>query len=343
MTMNSPLRAGLVGYGLAGRIFHAPFLDAHPGIELGQVVTGSLDRAREVAAAYPHARVVDAVSSLDAAQLDVLVLGGPPHTHHAHARWALERDIAVVVDKPFMASVAQASDVLELAEARGGRLTVFHNRRWDGDFVGLRNLIGDPGLGEVFELETAFEHWDPRPGADWKRSLPVSRGGGVTMDLGSHLVDQAILLLGPVVDVDSDLRGIRPGAGNDDVAHLRLRHLSGAMSTVRLSRLSDQPTARFRVSATNGSIVVHGLDPQETLLESGVAVGDLIHAQRERPRTASLSLDGRRTDVALPPGDYSAFTASMFAWLREGGPVPVDPYGALEVLRVLERATAPVR
>lgn len=341
--MTAPLRAGLVGYGLAGRIFHAPFLDAHPDVELTQVVTTSAERARHVAAAYPRARVVDALTSLDPSQLDVVVLGGPPHTHHAHARWALERDIAVVVDKPFMPSVAQACDVLELAESRRGRLTVFHNRRWDGDFIGLRSMIDDPRLGDVVEIETAFEHWDPRPGSDWKLRLPVSRGGGVTMDLGSHLVDQAILLSGPVVDVASDLRGVRPGAGNDDVAHLRLHHLSGRATTLRMSRLSDQPTARFRVSATNGSVVMHGLDPQERLLESGVAVGDLIRAQREHPRTASLSLDGDPTDVALPPGDYAAFTASMVSWLRGDGPVPVDPHEALEVLRILERATAAFR
>jgi scyllo-inositol 2-dehydrogenase (NADP+) len=343
MTMHSPLRAGLVGFGLAGRVFHAPFLDAHPDIALDQVVTSSAARAREVGYAYPQARVVDSVRSLDAHRLDVLVLGGPPHTHHAHARWALERGIAVVVDKPFMASVAQASDVLELAEARGGRVTVFHNRRWDGDFVGLRTLVDDPALGEVFELETSFEHWDPRPGPGWKRDLPVSRGGGVTMDLGSHLIDQAILLLGPVVDVVSDLRGIRPGAGNDDVARLRLRHLSGAMTTVRMSRLADQPAPRFRVSATNGSIVVHGLDPQEPLLESGVAVNDLRRVQQGETRTASVSIDGQRSEVELPPGEYSAFTDLLVAWLREDAPAPVDPYEALEVVRVLERATAALR
>ncbi len=142
----------------------------------------------------------------------------------------------------------------------------------------------------------------------------------------------------------SDLRGIRPGAGNDDVSRLRLRHLSGAMTTVRMSRLSDQPAARFRVSATNGSIMVQGLDPQEPLLEAGVAVSDLLRTQQRQPRTASVSVGGRRSDVELPPGEYTTFTELMVAWLRdENAPAPVDPYEALEVVRVLERATSALR
>lgn len=341
--MTAPLRVGLVGFGLAGRVFHAPFIAAHPDLRLAAVVTTSRARAQSAKAAHPDATIVDGVDALGRLELDALVLGGPPSTHRAQALWAVERDIAVIVDKPFMPCVSDALDVLALADARGGRVTVFHNRRWDGDFRAVQALVADPALGDVFEIESSFEHWDPRPSPDWKLTLPVTRGGGVTMDLGSHLVDQAILLSGPVVVVDADIRGIRPGAGNDDVATLRLTHLSGRRSTLRMSRLGNQPGVRFRVSGTAGSATIHGLDPQESLLESGAAVGELADAQARTPRHALVrSESGDREDV-VPAGDYAGFYAAAAEWLRGRADAPVDPYEALEVLRVLERATSALR
>lgn len=341
--MSTPLRVGLVGYGLAGRVFHAPFIDAHPGLTLAAVVTGSPVRARAVSAAHPTARVVDQVAALAGVELDLLVLGGPPQTHRAQALWALGRDIAVVVDKPFMPSVADAVEVLETARRREGRLTVFHNRRWDGDFLGLREICSAGTLGTIFELESSFEHWDPAPAPDWKLSLPVNRGGGVTMDLGSHLVDQAILLLGPVRDVAADLCGIRPGAGNDDVAFIRLTHLNGARSSLRMSRLGGQPPSRFRLSGTAGSIVIEGVDPQEEMIAAGTPVDGLASAQSELPRSARLRTDAGASDLPLPRGDYAGFYAGVVEWLRGRAAAPVDPWDALEVLRVLELATASLR
>jgi predicted dehydrogenase len=341
--MSTPLRVGLVGFGLAGRVFHAPFIAAHPGLHLAAIVTASAPRAQAAKAAHPDANVVAALDALGALDLDLLVLGGPPSTHRAQAVWALEHDLAVIVDKPFMPTVGDALDVLALAEARGGRITVFHNRRWDGDFLAVRQLVTDAALGDVFEIESSFEHWDPSPARDWKLSLPVTRGGGVTMDLGSHLVDQAIQLSGPVTDVEADLRGLRPSAGNDDVATLRLTHLSGRRSTLRMSRLSSQPGARFRVSGTAGSATIHGLDPQEALLEAGVSVAELADAQARSPRTAVIRSVSTVREEILPAGDYAGFYSAAVAWLRGDADAPVDPYSALEVLRVLERATAGMR
>jgi scyllo-inositol 2-dehydrogenase (NADP+) len=341
--MSAPLRVGLVGYGLAGRIFHAPFIDAHPDLALSAVVTASSARAQAAAGAHPATAVVDGVEALDPFDLDLLILAGPPQTHRAQALWALERDIAVVVDKPFMPSVADAVDVIEFAERRGGRLTIFHNRRWDGDFCGLQEIAASGAIGSLFDFESSFEHWDPHPAHDWKLTLPAGRGGGITMDLGSHLVDQALLLLGPVVDVTADVRAIRPEAGNDDVAFLRLIHLRGGRSTLRMSRLGSQQPPRFRLSGTAGSVVIDGMDPQEELLVAGTAVADLAATQTLRPRWARLRTETEDATVPLPAGEYASFYVRTAEWLRGRAAPPVDAWEAVEVLRVLERATASLR
>jgi scyllo-inositol 2-dehydrogenase (NADP+) len=339
--MSDMIEVGVVGYGLAGRVFHAPFIEAHPLLRVAGIVTANPERAARAAREHPGAAVVAAIDDLP--PIGLLVIASPPHLHESQAMWSIARRVPFVIDKPFMPDSASAERVMTAAEHAGVPLTVYQNRRWDGDFATVGEVVASGALGDVFEFDSAFEHWDPHPASDWKAALPVTQGGGVTMDLGSHLVDQAIQLFGAVASVEADLRTLRAGAANDDVASVALVHESGVRSRLRMSRLGAVPLPRFRVAGDRGGLRIEGLDPQEGLLADGVPASELGRVQRDDPRTARLVTASGTTQIALHAGRYGELYESIAEWASGRAPAPVDPRSALDTLKILERATAAAR
>ncbi len=340
--MTPAARVALIGYGVAGEHFHAPLVATTAGLELAAVVTADLQRQQRVQASYPGTVVAGGTDDLwSLPDLALCVVATPNATHVALAEQALARGLAVVVDKPLAVSAAAAAGLVRTARESGGRLTVFQNRRWDDDFLTARALIDGGRLGQVWRLESRFERWRPELKPGWRESGSPGDGGGVLADLGSHLVDQALLLFGPVESVYAELDARRPGAAVDDDAFVALTHRSGVRSHLWVSATAAHLGPRLRVLGSSGAFLVNGLDGQEAALRAGqrpqglAAPGWGSGSEGRHPRFVA----GDVTEpVELQPGDYPAFYRGVAAWLGGEGPAPVDPQDAVAVLAVLDAA-----
>ncbi|EST36876.1 hypothetical protein N566_15985 [Streptomycetaceae bacterium MP113-05] len=340
--MNASLRVGLVGYGLAGSAFHAPLITVTDGLVLDTVVTGAPERQAQVA--RDRGADVRTVATTDelfarADALDLVVIASPNRTHVPLAERALRAGLPVVVDKPLAATAAEADRLADLAQERGLLLSPFQNRRWDNDFRTVRALIADGTLGDVLRFESRFERWRPRLKGGWRESGDPAEVGGLLYDLGSHLVDQALTLFGPVATVyaESDVR--RSGAAADDDTFLALTHRSGVRSHLWMSATAAQLGPRFRVLGDRAAYVKHGLDPQEAALRTGLlpTPGEPwgVEPEAEWGRLGDLE---KTEPVRSLAGDYPAYYAGVAAALRGDGAPPVTAREAAEALRVLEAA-----
>ncbi|MFJ3585267.1 Gfo/Idh/MocA family oxidoreductase [Streptomyces sp. NPDC090127] len=350
-TDTAPLRVGLVGYGLAGSVFHAPLIAATDGLVLDTVTTGNPERQALARAAHPGVRIAETHEELwaRADELDLIVVASPNKTHVPIATAALTAGLPAVVDKPVAGTAAEARELAALAEERGLLLSVFQNRRWDNDFLTLRRLIADGALGEVQRFESRFERWRPQLKGGWRESGAPEEIGGLLYDLGSHVVDQALVLFGPAVQVyaESDVR--RPGAEADDDTFLAITHANGVRSHLYVSATTAQLGPRFRVLGSSSGYVKYGLDPQEGELREGllprpgVAWGVEPESQWGRLGAGESPLTGGGIPVPTLPGDYPAFYAAVAAAVRGTGTNPVTAHEAAAALDVLESARRSAR
>jgi predicted dehydrogenase len=307
---------------------------------LDVIVTADPERSARAAADWPEAEVVDTVEAVWGRRrnLDFVVVATPNDAHAALTTRGLEEGLAVVVDKPLAPTAAQARRVLEAGASTGVPLTVFHNRRWDSDFLTLRRLIWDGELGEVRRFESRFERWRPEADAEaWRSARPREEGGGVLLDLGTHLVDQALVLFGPADDVHGDVHR-RRGLPGDDDAFVEIRHRSGVVSHLWASTVSPAPGPRLRVLGSAAAFVAERGDGQEDDLRAGLRPnGDWGKAAPER---WGMLLEGDEARAIEPePGAWPDFYRRFEAMLRGKGEPPVDPRDALAVLEVLDRIT----
>ena len=342
-TTTTPIRTGIIGFGLAGRVFHAPFIATNPAFRLDLISTANPDRAAEAAAQHPGAEIVATPDELlaRAGDLDLVILASPAHTHLEQGLAALEAGAAVVIDKPFVPTVSDAKKLIAAAEDADRVLTVFQNRRWDGDFLTVKRLIAEGALGTVHRFESTFERWSGPNRDRWQDTTTIEQGAGITYDLGSHLVDQALQLFGPAVVEQAELQIVRDGAVSDDDAFISLLHSSGVRSHLTMSRAAAQSGPRFRVLGSESGYTVYGLDGQEPALKLQKWPGSDGYGVTPESEWGLLGIDG--SEAGLPPvptepGDYPAFYAGVAAAIRDGAPAPVDPRDALEVVRILERA-----
>ncbi|GGN88712.1 Gfo/Idh/MocA family protein [Nocardia rhizosphaerihabitans] len=335
------LGVAVVGYGLAGSVFHAPLIAADPRLRVAAVVTSSQERAEQARAEHPGVRVWPTTDELFAAadDIDLAVIATPNLSHAPLALKALAAGLPVVVDKPFAVTSADADEVVRAAERAGLPLSVFQNRRWDNDFLTVRGLIDAGELGEVRRFESRFERWRPVPKGGWRELGEADAGAGILFDLGSHLVDQALTLFGPVTELYAELDRRRPGVQADDDAFIALTHASGTRSQLWMSSVAPQLGPRMRVVGSTNAYTVFGLDPQEDALRAGRRPDD--GHPWGTVRSEKWGIFGAGDDlrpIPTAPGDYPAFYAGMAAALLDDAPVPVDPRDAVETLRILEYA-----
>ncbi|MCX5378189.1 Gfo/Idh/MocA family oxidoreductase [Streptomyces sp. NBC_00091] len=344
----APLRVALIGYGLAGSVFHAPLVSATEGLRLDTVVTSDPGRQAQAREAYPDVRIAASADELwerpDAP--DLVVVASPNKTHVPLATTALTAGIPVVVDKPLAATAAEAHGLAALAERTGTFLSVFQNRRWDNDFLTLRRLLAEGELGEVQRFESRFERWRPQLKGGWRESGAPEEIGGLLYDLGSHVVDQALVLFGPAVRVYAETDVRRPGAEADDDTFIAITHANGVRSHLYVSATTAQLGPRFRVLGSRAGYVKYGLDPQEAALREGLRPGgDEGTLWGEEPPhlwgrlgSGESPLTGGGIPVPTAHGDYPAYYAAVAAALRTGGPAPVTAEEAARCLAVLEAA-----
>ncbi|HSP59205.1 MAG TPA: oxidoreductase [Halomonas sp.] len=332
--MTQTLNVGLVGYGMAGKTFHAPLIEATPTLELTAVVSGDADKVK---ADLPSVDVLPKAAMLFArADIDLVVIVTPNDTHFALAKAALGAGKHVVVDKPVTITLSEARLLKSLANNAERMLSVFHNRRWDSDFLALQEVIASGELGRVVSLESRFDRFRPMVAADrWReRHQP---GSGIWYDLGPHLLDQAVLLFGMPKAIFVQLATLRDGAQVDD-DFLAMLAYDRKRVVLQAGTLAAEETPRFRANGTRGSFVKFGLDPQEGWLKEG---------RRPTPQWGADPWPGRLTlengeegfidrRAPSPPGDYLAYYAGIASALLEGSPPPVSIDEAINVMTLLE-------
>lgn len=341
MSDDTPIRTGIIGYGLSGRVFHAPFIVTNPRFALETIATGHPGRQAVAKSQHPSVEIVETPAQLIERGLDLVALASPGHVHLEQGLAALAAGSAVIIDKPFASSVAEAERLIAAAETAGRPLVVFQNRRWDGDFLTIRKLLRDGQLGDVHRFESTFERWSPGLRNRWQDTTTSDQAAGITFDLGSHLIDQALQLFGPATVTDAELSILRTGGVSDDEAFISLLHESGTRSHLTVSRVAGQNAPRFRVLGSKSAYTVYGLDGQEAALGAGGLPTDAGYGIKPEEHWGLLGITGS-ADVPLERvrterGDYPAFYAGVAAAIRDGAAVPVDPREALETLRVIER------
>lgn len=323
-----PVGVALIGFGLAGRVFHAPLIASVEGLRLAAIVSSRKD---EIAERYPDARVLQTPEEAFADRtVDLVVVATPNDSHFDLARRALAAGKHVVVDKPFALTAAEARQLM--AEARGRILTVFHNRRWDSDFLTLKQLMRGGALGEIVYFESHFDRFRPQVRDRWReRAGPAT---GIWYDLGSHLIDQALQLFGLPLGVMADLGARRDGAVTTDYFRVLLRYekLRVVLSGDSLTPADDR---RFVVHGSRASFIKHGLDPQEACLAGGGKPGDAGYGIEPRPGVL-VSPDSQSVPVFSARGDYAAFYEGVRDALFGCAPLPVTAGEALAVMEVLE-------
>ncbi len=338
--MSDSLRVGLVGYGASGRGQHAPLLR-----EVGQRVTHVVERDPVRAAAaradWPGVVIDPDVTTMltRAAELDFVVVASPTGSHMANVNAALEARLPVVVDKPIATTTHDARALARTAEAHSGRLTVFQNRRWDAEQLTLRRVLDSGELGNVHTFERRWERWRPVPQQRWKE-LDVA-AGGLLLDLGSHLVDSAVQLFGPVVSVYAELRSLTTPV--DDDVFLALQHAAGpngvqVHSHLQTGALVGAPGPRTRVLGDAGAYLVTTFESEPTPFS---VLDDIPHAKHDRVHQTHEGWIVRGSErVAVPraAGAPTDFYRAVVRWLTVGGPVPVDPWDAVRTAEVLDAA-----
>ena len=336
------LRTVLFGYGLGGRVFHAPLIEADPRYSLDVIVTSDPVRAAAARAAYPAAAVVptaEAALELSAA-LDLAVIATPPAMHAPLGLAALEAGLDAVVDKPFAHSPQAAQELMDAAAVGGKVLSVFQNRRWDGDFLTLKGLLERGELGTVTRFESRMESFKPAVTKAWKRQAAADDGGGILFDLGPHLIDQALVLFGPAQPVYAEIRSRREAGGPDDDVFVVLQHDSGVLSHLAMNSLAPQAGERFRVTGSKAAWVKRGTDPQEAQLDAGMRPGDPGYGAEDLAGWGLLGTDGSSTAVPTDAGRYQDFYAGLAAAVLDGSELPVDPAQSLRGLGIIRQIHA---
>jgi scyllo-inositol 2-dehydrogenase (NADP+) len=332
------VRVGLIGFGLAGESFHAPTIRAVPGLQLACILERSGLRAQQ---RYPDVRVARTLEELlEDETIRLCVVATPNTTHFELAHRCLLAGRDVVVDKPFTTTWAEAAELARFARQQNRRLTVYHSRRWDGDFQTVEKIVKSGDLGHVVEYEARYDRFRPDPKHNAWREQPAP-GSGVLFDLGPHLIDQALVLFGVPQAITASLFCQRDRSRVDDAFDLVLEY-PGLRAMLRARMLAMAPGPHFLIHGTHGSFVKYGIDPQEDRLRrEEVPDGDWgpDWGKEPEPQWGTLTVvgaDARR--VKTEAGDYRSFYANVRDAVEQGMPPAVTPEQALRVMRILELA-----
>lgn len=337
------IRAGLVGFGLAGRVFHAPLLSSVEGLELAAVVERSSNHAAQ---RYPGITTYRSVDELLAdASIKLIVVATPNATHFDVAMRALEAAKNVIVDKPAAITSDEIAQLTALAGGIGLKLIPFHNRRWDSDFLTIQKVLHEKSAGSLVHFESTFDRW--RPGASTRAWKEEAGHGGLLLDIGTHIVDQALVLFGLPESVSAEVRRERDGEGANDSFTVRLHYFTEFSVTLSANLLSTLPRPRFHLRGRKGNYWKWGLDPQEEALGKVTKIESSTWGQEPETSWGTLSLGGDQGNSSQPvppiPGDYRLFYQGVRDALLGNAKPPVTGIDAWRAARVLEYAMESAR
>ena len=326
------MRAGIFGYGLAGRVFHAPLLKL-AGFEVVAIQTSNPERIAQAKSDFPDAVICNNAEELLAQKLDLVVVASINTAHESNAKSAIDAGVAVVVDKPMATTLAGTRELFNYAESKNVPITVYFNRLWDSDTLTIKDLLANKPeiIGKPFRFDGRFERFRPDLNAQsWREQLTPQQGGGLLLDLQSHLISTAIDCFGPARLKYANVNSVR-GASDDDVL-LVLEHDSGVVSSLAASAISGAPGPRARLLGDKGAILIQELDPQEGLLRAG------DYECGNKTSKAILHQGEKTQEISSIPGNYLAFYQAVFNFLNGKGQLPVSKLLALQVAEIIDQA-----
>jgi len=327
------IKTALIGYGFSATTFHLPFIQSQAPFRLTAVSTSKGEQVKR-----EHLQVAvyaEAETLLTESDADLVIITAPNDVHFALAKLALQQGKHVVLEKPFVTRVEQGEELIALAKKQGLILSVYHNRRWDGDFITVQKLIADGRLGPVRYFESHFDRFRPEVRKRWRES--AVEGGGILFDLGPHLLDQALQLFGTPTAITARVQTLRNQAEVDDFFHLTL-HYPERLAVLRSSPFCAGPNLRFEVQGEAGSYIKHGLDPQEDRLKSGLQPINEGWAQENPEQYGHLFTADETTAVVTQTGGYQHFYQQLASAIVAGGKVPVSAEQALWNIRLIHLA-----
>lgn len=340
--MSSIIRTGIIGYGLSGRVFHAPFIDVVEGYELTKISTSKPENVKHIEERYPVTAVVpNGKGIIEDPEIDLVIVTSPNTEHFRWAREALIAGKHVVVEKPFTVNVAEADELIEIAQRQGKILTVYHNRRFTSDTKTVRKILESGILGEIVDYESHFDRYrpNPRPGGAWREDpLP---GSGIFYDLGSHLIDQALWFFGMPLAVTADIDSQRPWAKADDHFDVRL-HYPSFTATLKSGMLCKIPGPTYLIHGRNGSFVKYGLDVQEATLDAGAVPQGKDWGREPESIWGNICVDYKEVKiegkVESEQGDYRDYFINLRDAINGKTKIAVKPEEARNVIQIIQLA-----
>ncbi len=334
-----PIQTAILSYGMSGEVFHGPLIHANAGFNLAVVVQRSSEKAKQH---YPAVKVVKTVLEvIEDPSIELVVINTPNETHFDFTTKALMAGKHVVVEKPFTVTTKEADDLITLAAKQKKTLTVFQNRRWDGDFLTVQKVLSNKWLGKVVEFEAHYDRFRNYIEANtWKEEAGL--GTGILYNLGSHMLDQILVLFGMPKEIDARIGIQRPGGKVDDFYDLRLQY-EGLNVIVKSSYLVREQGPRYIVNGTEGTFLgSNGVDPQEQALKDKKIPGSAgwgIHARDEWGKI-NTTINGLHVEASIEtlPGDYRIFYQNLYEVIREGKPAAVKPEESRDVIKLIEAA-----
>ena len=331
------IKVGLAAFGMSGKVFHAPFLSTNPHFELRKIVERSKELSKEF---YPQTQIVRTFSDLLTDDIDLIIVNTPDSTHYEYCRQALEAGKHIVVEKPFTTTIEQGEELICLAEKKHLTLSVFQNRRWDADFLTVQEIIHNKYLGRLVEYESTFQRYRNfiKPNT-WKETGEA--GGGLTYNLGSHLIDQALVLFGMPEAVYAETAILRDGGKVDDYFVIRLLYPNIKVN-LKASYLMKEPLPRFVLHGTLGSYIKYGVDKQEAALVAG-GIPNQPHWGEEAEEEWGIintEIEGKEVRQKYPSlkGNYGAFYQNIYEHIKEQKPLITDARQVIQVIKVIEAA-----
>jgi predicted dehydrogenase len=334
-----PITTALLSYGMSGSVFHAPLLNAHPDFHLHTIVERTKSASKY---SYKNVHVVKSVeAAINDPLIELVIVNTPVHLHYEHAKAALEAGKHVVVEKPFTANIEQAIELNKIAKKQNRILTVFHNRRWDSDFLSVKKVLDKNWLGQIKEVEIHFDRYRPVVEKSWKEDCNLP-GTGSLYNLGSHLIDQALCLFGMPNALFADTNILRPDASVVDYFVVMLFYDTFNV-ILKSSYLVKLPPPKWQIHGTHGSLLRSGIDPQEEALKNGEIPGSpfwgIEKVQKGELNKLVYYNEAEEKEISkVPPkvaGNYSMFYTLLSKCFNGGAP-PVDPWDAARVIFLIE-------
>lgn len=327
------LKVGVIGYGYSAKTFHIPLIETSESFEL---VALSSSQKEMLKSKFPQISTFKTANDLiTSTNLDLIVITAPNDVHYQLAKQCLENGINVVLEKPMVTTTLEAKELVDIAKERSLILSVFHNRRWDGDFLTVKKLIKSNLIGDVRFFESHYDRFRPKVKKRWREK--PGKGTGIWFDLGTHLVDQAINIFGLPEAITARCLPLRTNSQTTDYFHVLL-HYNNLEVILHASSFSATPNNRFRVEGTKGSFVKYGYDPQEEQLKSGVTPEDSLYGVEMPEHYGHFYSDSSNEPIETENGCYHRYYSKVAEAIKSGSENPINPVEVIEVLNILELA-----